>query len=288
MTSLVVVSENDLNDLRQLIEHRSGIRFDSDRERFFSGRVREHAQERKLSGSGELMKKIQSSNVEYETLLQRLLTHETSFFRYPAAFEALTKFALPEVHARKMWANPRTLRIWSAGCSTGEEPYSIAIAVAENLSFAKSWTIEILATDISRAALATATRGVYARRSLGSLTPAQIETHFTTLPGGGYEVKPAIRRMVTFASMNLAHSLYMGRMDIILCMNVLIYFAEEHRNEAIRRFYNCLEPGGFLMLGHSETLLRHPAKFEKTVVGDHLLYRKPLSEAAASGMRNPS
>jgi chemotaxis protein methyltransferase CheR len=286
MTTPVLVSENDLNELRQLIEHRSGIRFDSDRERFFSGRIREHAQERKLSGSGDLMRRIQSSNVEYEALLARLLTHETSFFRYPAAFEALTKFALPEVHARKMWANPRTLRIWSAGCSTGEEPYSIAIAVAENLSFARSWTIEILATDISRSALATAGRAIYPRRSLGSLTPAQIDTHFTPVDGC-FEVKPHIRRMVNFASMNLAHSLYMGRMDIILCMNVLIYFSEEHRAEAIRRIYNCLEPGGFLMLGHSETLLRHPSKFEKTVVGDHLLYRKPLGDAA-SDKRNPS
>jgi chemotaxis protein methyltransferase CheR len=274
MTSPVLVSEIELGELRQLIEQRSGIRFDSDRERFFSTRVNEHAQERKLAASGGLLRRILSSNVEYEALLQRLLTHETSFFRYPAAFEALSRHALPEVHARKMWANPRTLRIWSAGCSTGEEPYSIAIAVAENLSFAKSWNVEILATDISRAALATATRGVYSRRSLGSLTPAQMEAHFTPV-SGGFEVKPAIRRMVTFATMNLAHSLYLGRMDIILCMNVLIYFAEEHRAEAIRRFYNCLEPGGFLMLGHSETLLRRPSKFEKIVVGDHMLYRKP-------------
>ena len=285
MTSPVLVSETDLNELRQLIEQRSGIRFDSDRERFFSGRIREHAQERKLGGSGDLMKRIQSSNVEYEALLARLLTHETSFFRYPAAFDALTKFALPEVHARKMWANPRTLRIWSAGCSTGEEPYSIAIAVAENLSFARSWTIEILATDISRTALATAGRAIYPRRSLGSLTPAQIEAHFTQVDAG-FEVKPHIRRMVNFASMNLAHSLYLGRMDIILCMNVLIYFSEEHRAEAIRRFYNCLEPGGFLMLGHSETLLRQPSKFERTVVGDHLLYRRPVDPAADK--RNPS
>src|SRR5262245_22584008 len=151
MTTPVVVSENELNELRALIEQRSGIRFDADRERFFSGRVREHAQEKKLAGNGDLMKRIMASNVEYDALLQRLLTHETSFFRYPAAFDALTRFALPEVHARKMWDNPRTLRIWSAGCSTGEEPYSIAISVAENLSFAKSWNIEILATDISRA-----------------------------------------------------------------------------------------------------------------------------------------
>ncbi len=135
MTTPVLVSENDLNELRQLIEQRSGIRFDSDRERFFSGRIREHAQERNLSGSGDLMRRIQASNVEYEALLARLLTHETSFFRYPAAFEALTKYALPKVHARKMWANPRTLRIWSAGCSTGEEPYTIAIAVGPSRSW---------------------------------------------------------------------------------------------------------------------------------------------------------
>ena len=287
MSTPVLVSEHERNELRALIEQRSGIRFDSDRERFFSGRVRDHAQEKGLAGGADLMRLVLSSNAEYEALLQRLLTHETAFFRYPAAFEALSKRALPETYARKVSSNPRRLRIWSAGCSTGEEAYSIAIAVAGNLSFAKNWTIEILATDISRQALAQATRAVYPRRSLGGLTPAQIEAYFTPV-SERWEVKPAIRRMVSFAAMNLAQSLYLGRMDMIFCMNVLIYFADEHRNEAIARFYNCLEPGGFLLLGHSETLTGHPAKFERIVVGDYVLYRKPDRAHRASEVGGPS
>src|SRR5579864_257079 len=132
MNSITTIGEHDLNGFRELIEQRSGINFDSSRERFFSTRVREHIQAKGLASGAELMPILKSSNVEYESLLQRLLTHETSFFRYPSAYEALKKRVLPQIYAKKLWATPRTLRIRSAGCSTGEEPYSISIAVAES------------------------------------------------------------------------------------------------------------------------------------------------------------
>ena len=99
-------------------------------------------------------------------LLERLLTQETSFFRYPHVFDALEKKILPELHVKKFWENPRTLRLWCAGCSTGEEAYSIAITLADSLDFAEAWNIHILASDISRKALQHAERGVYSRRSL--------------------------------------------------------------------------------------------------------------------------
>ncbi len=104
---------------------------------------------------------IKSSSIEYESLLERLLTQETSFFRYPAVYEALEKQIVPEVEERKFWQNPRVLRIWSAGCSTGEEPYSIAITLCEALKFGEAWEIEVLATDISRRALRHAERGLF-------------------------------------------------------------------------------------------------------------------------------
>ncbi|HET7840134.1 MAG TPA: protein-glutamate O-methyltransferase CheR, partial [Terriglobia bacterium] len=255
------------------------ICFDSSRERFFSTRVRDHIRERGVGSAADLMQLVRSSNVEYEALLQRLLTHETSFFRYPSAYEALKKRVLPEIQARKFWNEPRTVRIWSAGCSTGEEPYSISIALTETPGFATGWDTEILATDISRQAVARAVLGTYPRRSIANLTPEQVAAYFTP-NGEQFEVKPAIRAHVSFVVMNLVQSLYLGRMDCVFCMNVLIYFSGEHREQLIRTFYDCLEPGGYLLLGHSETLGNIPVTFEKVVFEDFMLYRKPGGNSA--------
>src|SRR5262249_57176467 len=127
-----VLSEHELNEIRMLIEERTGIHFDDSRERFFSTRVKEHLHAKKLDRGTELLRAMRKSNVEYEALLERLLTQETTFFRYPAVYEAFEKHVLPEIHTKKFWKNPRTLRIWSAACSTGEEPYSIAITIADS------------------------------------------------------------------------------------------------------------------------------------------------------------
>src|SRR5271168_1840074 len=158
------LSESELDEIRTLIEQRSAILFDASRERFFSTRIREYIEEKELAGGTELLALVKGSSTQYEALLETLLTQETSFFRYPAVYDALEKRILPEVQERKFWQNPRALRIWSAGCSTGEEAYSIAIALCDSLKFAEAWETEILATDISSRALRQAERGVYAKR----------------------------------------------------------------------------------------------------------------------------
>jgi chemotaxis protein methyltransferase CheR len=271
------LSEHELSEIRMLIEERTGICFDESRERFFSGRVKEHLRAKGIERGTELLRSIRKSNVEYEGLLERLLTQETSFFRYPGVYEAFEKRVLPELHVKKFWKNPRTLRIWSAGCSTGEEPYSIAISIADSLSFADSWNVEILATDIGRHALKHAERGIYKGRSLGAVTPRQLTDHFADATNG-HQVKPRLRKMVTFAQMNLASAVYLGRMDVIFCMNVLIYFSEERRHALVQRFYDTLEPGGYLFLGHSESISKMPVKFQAIVLNDCILYRKPTAE----------
>lgn len=271
------LSEHELSEIRMLIEERTGIHFDESRERFFSTRVREHVRAKKFANGTELLRAIRKANIEYEALLERLLTQETSFFRYPAVYEVFEKRVLPELHTKKFWNNPRTLRVWSAGCSTGEEPYSIAITILDALSFAEAWNVDILATDVGRQALKHAERGVYSGRSLASVTPAQLSTHFSAVTGG-YQVKPRLKKMVTFAQMNLASAVYVGRMDLIFCMNVLIYFSEERRRALVQRFYDTLEPGGYLFLGHSESISKMPVKFQAIVLNDCILYRKPTAE----------
>lgn len=273
-------TDHELGEIRALIEHRTGILFEGSRERLFSTRVREYMQEHSFARASDVLRVVRGSNAAYDIFLERLLTQETSFFRYPAVFEALEKRVLPEMHVKKFWENPRTLRIWSAGCATGEEPYSIAITIADALMFAEAWNIEILATDIGRQSLQHAERGWYSHRSLGSLGEKQLAAHFTEAREG-YQVRPRIRKMVTFAQMNLAQGVYVGRMDCIFCMNVLIYFSEERRRALIQRFYEYLEPGGYLFLGHSESLAKVPVKFQAIVLGDCILYRKPSPEKAA-------
>jgi chemotaxis protein methyltransferase CheR len=270
----VNVTEHELSELCTLIEQRSGILFDSRGERFFSPRVREHMAEKKLTHGAELLRVVRSSNVEYDRLLEKLLTQETSFNRYPDIFRALEKKVLPEMHMKKYWENPRSLRIWSAGCSTGEEPYTIAITIAETIEFTEAWNIHILATDISRQALDICEHGVYPGRELNGLTPKQREQYFTA-QGTQFKVKPKIRNMVTFAPLNLAQAVYMGRFDVIFCMNVLIYFSEERRSALIQRFFEYLEPGGYLFLGHAESAAKANTQFEPIVVGDSLIYQKP-------------
>jgi chemotaxis protein methyltransferase CheR len=271
------LTDHELSEIRMLIEERTGIHFDESRERFLSTRVREHMHERGYTRASELLRAVRKTNVEYDSFLERMLTQETSFFRYPAVFEAFEKRVLPEIHVSKFWKNPRTLRVWSAGCSTGEEPYSIAITIADSLSFADAWNVEILATDVGKQALKHAEKGIYSGRSLASVNEKQLAGHFTKVENK-FHVKPRLKKMISFAPMNLASPVYVGRMDLIFCMNVLIYFTEERRRSLVQRFYEALEPGGYLFLGHSESISKMPVKFQAIVLGDCILYRKPTAQ----------
>jgi chemotaxis protein methyltransferase CheR len=273
----VSLSEHELSELRMLIEERTSIRFDESRERFFSTRVREHMVRKGHARGTDLLRSVKRTNFDFQELLESLLTQETSFFRYPGVFEAFEKRVLPELHIRKFWKNPRSLRIWSAGCSSGEEPYSVAITVADAISFSDAWNVEILATDIGRQALNIAERGVYSGRSIGSVSEKQQTAHFQPVDGG-QQIRPRLRKMVSFVQMNLTNSVYVGKMDVIFCMNVLIYFSEERRRELVQRFYSALEPGGYLFLGHSESISKMPVKFQAIVLNDCILYRKPTAD----------
>src|SRR5437763_1986508 len=273
----VILSEHELSEIRMLIEERTSIRFDESRERFFSTRVREHMAKKAHSRGIDLLRAVRKTSFEFQELLESLLTQETSFFRYPSVFEAFEKRILPELHIRKFWKNPRSLRIWSAGCSTGEEPYSVAITIADAISFADAWNVEILATDIGRHALATAERAVYSGRSIASVNEKQLATHFQSADGG-QQVRSRLRRMVNFVQMNLTNSVYVGKMNVIFCMNVLIYFSEARRRELVQHFYSVLEPGGYLFLGHSESISKMPVKFQAIVLNDCILYRKPTAD----------
>jgi chemotaxis protein methyltransferase CheR len=278
-----VLTGHEVRELQLLIEQRSGIMFDESRERFLTSRVVEHMQSKRLHYGMELLRLVRVSNVEYDNMLERLLTQETSFLRYPGLFSAFAQHVLPELQGRKFWDKDSALRIWSAGCASGEEPYSIALSVCDAAGMSAGMSAgpeaSIMATDVSREALERADRAVYSRRALENLSPAQIAAYFAQT-GDGYKVKPVLRGMVTFAPMNLAQPVYLGRFDCIFCMNVLIYFGEELRSQLIQRFYEYLEPGGYLFLGHAESVANVPVKFHQRIMNGARLLQKPLNHLA--------
>jgi chemotaxis protein methyltransferase CheR len=272
-----VLTEHEVRELQLLIEQRSGIVFDESRERFLTSRVVEHMQRKRLTYGMELLRMVRGSNVEYDTMLERLLTQETRFLRYPGLFSAFEQHVLPEMQERN---SDRELRIWCAGCASGEEPYSIALSVREAARLRGGPEASIMATDISREALERAGRAVYSSRVLENLSGPQIANYFTQ-QGDTYQVKPVLREMVKFAPMNLAQPLYLGRFDCIFCMNVLIYFGAELRSKLIQRFFEYLEPGGYLFLGHAESVANVPVKFHQTFMNGARLLQKPLDHSAS-------
>jgi chemotaxis protein methyltransferase CheR len=279
-----LLTDHEVRELQLLIEQRSGVVFDESRERFLTSRVVEHMQSKSLTYGLELLRLVRNSNVEYDNMLERLLTQETRFWRYPGLFSAFGEYVLPDFQSRKFWDKEHSLRIWSAGCASGEEPYSIALSVCEAVGECTGLDANIIATDISREALERADRGIYARRVLENLSPAQISTHFTQ-QGENFKVKPHLRQMIKFAPMNLAQQVYLGRFDCIFCMNVLIYFSDELRSRLIQRFFEYLEPGGYLFLGHAESVANVPVKFNHKIMHGTRLLQKPFTNTAVGGER---
>jgi chemotaxis protein methyltransferase CheR len=190
-------------------------------------------------------------------------------------FHALAEHALPERLAAR--ANVRTLRLLSAGCSSGEEPMSMAIVVRERMPELAAWNVEIRAVDVNRTALERARRGRYSAWSLRD-TPAELRARWFRERGGALEVDPAVRQMVSFEVSNLASEdvnvWRPGHYDVIFCRNVLMYFAPEKQREAIRRMAHALVPGGFLFLGHAETLRGLSHDFELVHTHGTFYYRR--------------
>ena len=218
---------------------------------------------------------------EFNELLNLVTINETSFFRFPAQFDALRDRVLPEI----MGARPvgkRDLRIWSAGCSTGEEPYTLSMLTLDMGLGASGWNPQILGTDVSTKALGRARAGTYGRRAMMNIAPDVMQRHFELTPTGDYRVNDRVRSQVDFGYQNLIKEPYplslMGNWDIIFCRNVTIYFRIESTRRVVRNFYDSLNDGGYLFIGHSETLTSISDDFEAVETGGVFLYRKPVSK----------
>lgn len=281
-STLNLVLDHELSELRLLLERHSGVLLNSPQEGLIS-KVTDYLEARRLSSIADLMGRLQSSDTECERLLEQLLDGETGFFRHPAAFAALEKEILPALRARKGSESGQSLRILSAGCSTGEEAYSIGLTVCNDVNeYGGAWTIHILASDIRQSALTFAERGLYSQRELASLPPAQLHNYFARVDQH-FLAKPRLRNLITFTQMNLARPAYLGRFDCIFCMDVLPHFSTAQRIALAQRLHLYLEPGGYLLLGDSEKLPAADLPFQAEGHKGCTLYRKPLATAARAG-----
>jgi len=204
-----------------------------------------------------------ASGRELLHFLDAISTNETSFFREEKHFELLKEKVFPRLKA----VCSQRLRFWSAGCSSGEEPYSLAMWLLEYFRGIESWDVKILATDISTKVLAQAINGIYPKNRLFKIPKHQIRKYFQLGFGsqeGYFKVKQLLKAMVVFKRQNLMEPFGCGdTFDLIFCRNVMIYFTKETRQDLINKFYSCLKSGGYLLIGHAESLngMNHGFKY---------------------------
>lgn len=276
------LDEQDFDRFRKLISDASGIFFDRGKMELLKLGLSDRAA---AVGAGSLSDyyRLVTESPERENEMRRLLDHlsvgETNFFRNLPQFDALRKYVIPEVVKRKLESGNRHLRFWSAGCSTGQEPYSIAMSILDVIPDAGSWNIQVLGTDLSDESLAAARRGWFQERKLGGIDREHLRRYFRA-QDGGFVVSEPVRRLVTFQHHNMVTDplpmAEFGTCDVVFCRNVIIYFAHETAKYVIELFYDILNPGGFLFLGHSETLWRMSAKYSLVELGDAFIYKKSL------------
>ncbi|HZQ93861.1 MAG TPA: CheR family methyltransferase [Candidatus Sulfotelmatobacter sp.] len=347
----VTILEHELSELRLLVERQTGILLDCPNSAL-AAHVADYLERNDMEAPSALLSRFRSPDLdpcEVAGFLDGILNVTTGFFRHPGAMNALARQVIPQIYARKSNEGPATLRIWSTGCATGEEPYSIAMAVCEALAnntanaaangangnggkesksagrnggisensappssngLARDWSIHIVGTDLLPSSIQVAERGLYPQSALAGLPPAAIRACFSKIGsigtsagaqdgtgnGGGSAaasvngngsafllVKPRLRSLVTFNTMNLTKPVYIGRFDCIFCMDVLPHLSRTQRAALMERLHLYLEPGGYLFLSQTEKLCAPNLNFRPETYDGYTFYRKPLAAAAAYG-----
>ncbi|HKH97989.1 MAG TPA: CheR family methyltransferase [Candidatus Sulfotelmatobacter sp.] len=361
LTAGVTILEHELSELRLLVERQAGILLDCPNSAL-AAHVAERLESQELESTAALLDRLRASDQDpmvFPSFLDGVLNVRTGFFRHPGAMNALAQNVMPQLYGRKSEDGPCTLRIWSAGCATGEEAYSIAMAlcdvlpsgnggngnanggkektsasrnggVAENGVAApapatRDWSVHIVGSDLLPSSIEVADRGLYPQSSLAGLPPAIIRACFTKIgsANGGQNgsqdgsqtpatngsaagtnhgsgsgsngsnngssngayllVKPRLRSLVTFNTMNLTKPVYIGRFDCIFCMDVLPHLSRAQRIALMERLHLYLEPGGYLFLSQTEKLCAPNLNFRSETFDGYTVHRKPLAASAAYG-----
>lgn len=272
---LNILSDSEFRLFRELIYEECGVSLSVEKRAFLESRLRRRMDELGIKSGYEyycITTSPHGKSQELPTLLDSLMICETSFFRNQPQFDLLREVVLPDLVAKKVKAGTRLLRVWSAGCSTGQEPYSAVMTLFDALPDLDSWTIRVFASDLSFTALERAQCGSYRADQLKGVDPLCIAKYFRQ-ENGHYVMSEGVRKRVIFDYHNLKHDNGLRGLDIVLCRNVMIYFDAEGQRKLVNRFANCLVPGGFLFLGHAESLQGLSTRFAMLHRNKGIAYR---------------
>jgi len=273
-----IITDEDFLKFKEYFYRRTGISFERSKRYFVDKRLVERIE---ATGTGTFrgyftMLRFQASGEELQQLTNIMTVNETYFLREEYQFKCLVDSILPQIVHRRVGADP--IRIWCIPSSSGEEPYSVAMFLLENWSGIKEWDVEIISSDIDTSILRRARAGRYSAHSVQYVPNLWLKKYFKSM-GDEYQLCDDLRQAVEFTRVNLAEpadTLSYRNFDVIFCRNLLIYFDDASRKTASETFYEALNPGGYLCLGHSESMSRISSLFEVRKFPEAIVYRKSL------------
>lgn len=273
-----VITEEDFQKFREFFYRRTGIQFGPSKRYYVDKRLAERI---RATGSDRfrdyfMLVRFEASGQELQTLTNLMTVNETYFFREEYQFQCLVDSILPEVTGAKAPGTP--IRIWSVPSSSGEEPYSIALYLVTRWPGLAQWDVELVSSDIDTEVLAAAREGIYSARSVQYLPKDVLRAHFRQLPEGSCQISEELRQSVEFTRVNLldrSQTRAYRDFDVVFCRNLLIYFDDRSRTEAAEALYDALLPGGFICLGHSESMSRITPLFRVRRFPEAVVYQKP-------------
>jgi chemotaxis protein methyltransferase CheR len=274
----ILLTDDVFRLLRELIRDYSGIYFDDSSkfllERRLNGRLAAH----NITNFRDYYRYIlydRNREAELSAIMDVLTVNETYFFREKNQLKAFSEEILPELKEKNR--GKKRIRILSAGCSTGEEPYTIAMLILESNLF-RTWDVEIVGCDINRRVLQAARRGLYRKNSFRCTEEYYTRKYFENTSEGSQKIGDGVKKIVNFGYLNLHDSLkvrFMNKMDVVFCRNVLIYFDATARKGVIENFFNILDHNGYLLLGHAESLINISTAFSLKHLKNDLVYQRP-------------
>lgn len=275
--STVTISESEYLKFCEYFYRRTGISFGDNKRYYVDKRLIDRIYKTKAGSFERYFEGLRrrDANAEIEHLINLMTVNETYFYREDHQLDCLVSGILPELIVGRRKGD--RIRIWSLPCSTGEEPYSIAIYLLENWARVDDYDIEIVASDIDTNVLQTAEAGVYDRRSLHRLPRDLVQRYFVPAGADGFRLIDAVRQSVSFTKVNASDVEAMrgyAKLDVIFCRNMLIYFDDRSRQQVVESFYDSLGEGGFICLGHSESMSRISALFTIRKFPEAIVYQK--------------
>ena len=264
MFNIPLLSDREFKAIRKLVYEKSGIALGDEKKSLVQSRLGKLLRKRGITSFKQYLQKVinDSTGEELTELINAISTNFTHFFREKEHFEFLKNVIIPTCNHKKI------IKIWSAGCSSGEEPYSIAITLFEAIKDIKRWQVKILATDISTQVLKKAMDGIYKKEQLVTLSKTLLFKYFEKRQGY-YQIRPEIKGLIKFKKLNLLDPFsFNTQFNVIFCRNVMIYFDKQTKEQLVNRLYDYVMPGGYLFVGHAESLmgLKHKFRYVKPAI----------------------